>query len=85
MTQAFFASLSAMFFYHKHSLVNKSLVLTLGLSLFLSSLTGSLVSKMLPDKPLLVIFGLLALIAAVMMLIPRSYARRHDRGEGLIP
>jgi uncharacterized membrane protein YfcA len=75
MTQGFFASLSAMFFYHKHSLVNKALVFTLGLSLFLSSLSGSFISKTLPDKPLLLIFGALALIAAVMMLIPRSYSK----------
>ena len=48
--------------------------MTLGLSLFMSSLTGSFVSKIVPDRPLLLIFGALAFIAAVMMLIPRSYA-----------
>jgi uncharacterized membrane protein YfcA len=74
MIQGFFASLSAMFFYKKHNLVNKTLVMTLGLSLFMSSLTGSYVSKIVPDKHLLLIFGALAFIAAVMMLIPRSYA-----------
>ena len=74
MIQGFFSSLSAMFFYNRHNLVNKPLVLTLGLSLFMSSLTGSFVSKIVPDKPLLLIFGGLAFIAAVMMLIPRSYA-----------
>jgi len=41
----------------------------------MSSLTGSFVSKVVPDKPLLFIFGCLALTAAVMMLIPRSYAK----------
>ncbi|MDA8104067.1 MAG: sulfite exporter TauE/SafE family protein [Nitrospiraceae bacterium] len=75
MIQGFFSSLSAMLFYHRHSLVNKPLVLTLGLSLFLSSLTGSFVSKVVPDKPLLFIFAGLALTASVMMLIPRSYAK----------
>ena len=75
MIQGFFASLSAMFFYNKHNLVSKPLVITLGLSLFLSSLTGSFVSKIVPDKSLLFIFGTLAFIAAVMMLIPRSYAK----------
>lgn len=74
MIQGFFASLSAMFFYKKHNLVNKPLALTLGLSLFISSLTGSFVSKVVPDKPLLLIFGALAFVAAVMMLVPRSYA-----------
>jgi uncharacterized membrane protein YfcA len=75
MMQGFFASLAAMLFYHKHSLVNKPLVLTLGLSLFLSSLTGSFVSKAVPDKPLLFVFAGLALTASVMMLMPRSYAK----------
>lgn len=78
MIQGFFAALSAMLYYHKHSLVNKSLVLTFGLSLFLSSLTGSFISKMVPDKPLLFIFGMLALTAATMMLIPRSYSRDDE-------
>lgn len=73
MAQGFFAALTALFFYHKNALVNRSLVLTLGSSLFLSSLIGSLVSKLVPDGPILLVFGTLALIAAVMMLIPRSY------------
>ena len=72
MIQGFFASLSAMFFYNRHNLVSKPLVITLGLSLFLSSLSGSFISKLVPDKPLLFIFGALAVIAAMMMLIPRS-------------
>lgn len=75
MIQGFFAALSAMFFYHKHNLVSKSLVYTIGLSLFASSLIGALLSKAVPDKPLLFVFGALALAASVMMLIPRSYAK----------
>jgi len=75
MIQGFFASLTAMFFYNKHNLVNKRLVLTLGLSLFMSSLAGSFLSKIVPDKPLLFIFGALAFTASVMMLIPRSYVK----------
>ncbi len=75
MIQGFFASLVAVLFYSKHNLVNKSLVLTLGLSLFLSSLSGSFLSKMVADKPLLFIFGALAFTASVMMLIPRSYGK----------
>jgi hypothetical protein len=75
MAQGFFASLSAMLFYQKQGLVNKPLVLTLGLSLFLSSLIGSLISKAVPDTLLLFIFGSLALIASGLMFIPRSYGR----------
>ncbi len=75
MVQGFFASLTAMFFYNRHNLVNKTLVLTLGLSLFMSSLAGSFLSKIVPDKPLLFIVGALAFTASAMMLIPRSYGK----------
>jgi uncharacterized membrane protein YfcA len=76
MVQGFFSALTAMLYYHKNALVNRPLVFTLGFSLFLSSLAGSLISKLVPDGPLLIVFGVLALIAAIMMLIPRSYL--HD-------
>ncbi|MFZ3121796.1 MAG: sulfite exporter TauE/SafE family protein [Thermodesulfovibrionales bacterium] len=77
MMQGFFASLSAMFFYKKHGLVNKSLVLSLGPALIISSLTGALASKFVPDRALLFIFGALAMVAAAMMFIPRSYSDDH--------
>lgn len=84
MAQGFFSALTAMFYYHKNALVNRSLVITLGLSLFLSSLIGSLISKNVPDGPLLMVFGSLAFIAAVMMLIPRSYAQDDLTEEKVI-
>jgi uncharacterized protein len=70
----FFACLSAKLFFKKQRLVHKSLVFTLGLSLFLSSLSGAIVSKAVSDQILLFIFGALSLIASVTMLIPRSYS-----------
>lgn len=75
MIHGFFASLSAVLFYRKHNLVNRRLVLTLGLSLFGSALIGSFVSKLVPDEPLLFIFGALAITASVLMLIPRGYSK----------
>lgn len=75
MIQGFFASLSAMLFYKKERLVNKNLALTLGLSLFLSSFIGSMLSKGASDKSLLFIFGILAFTASVLMFIPRSYLK----------
>lgn len=74
MIQGFLAALTALLYYHKNALVNKSLVLTLGLSLFLSSLLGAIASKAIPDDVLLLVFGTLALIASIMMLLPRNYA-----------
>jgi uncharacterized membrane protein YfcA len=84
MIQGFFSALTAMFYYNKNALVNRSLVITLGLSLFLSSLIGSLISKYVPDGPLLMVFGSLALIAAAMMLIPRSYQQDDVTEEHVV-
>ncbi|RJQ42108.1 MAG: sulfite exporter TauE/SafE family protein [Nitrospiraceae bacterium] len=84
MMQGFFASLSAMFYYHENRLVNKPLVLTLGSSLFASSLSGALISKLVPDKPILFIFAALALIAAAMMLMPRNYERDELTEENVV-
>lgn len=75
MVQGFFASFSAIFFYNKENLVNKSLALTLGLSLFLSSLIGSVISKGVSDSYLLFIFGILSFIASILMFMPRSYLK----------
>jgi uncharacterized protein len=73
MVQGFFASLSALLLYKKERLVNKSLTLTLGPSLFISSLVGSIVSKQVSDRYLLFIFGMLAFVASLLMFIPRSH------------
>jgi hypothetical protein len=78
MIQGFFASLTAMLFYRRHRLVHASLALTLGLSLFFSSFAGAMLSKRVPDSVLLLVFGSLAFIASVLMLIPRSYARDNE-------
>lgn len=75
MAQGFFASLSAVLFYHKHRLVNRRLVLAVGLSLFASSLAGALFSSRTSDRAILVVFGVLAVAAAAMMLLPRAYQR----------
>ena len=84
MAQGFFSALAALFYYHKNALVNKQLVLTLGLSLFLSSLIGALVSREIDDNILLMVFGALALIAAIMMLLPRTYVRDEMTEENVV-
>lgn len=81
MAQGFFSAFTATFFYKRERLISKRLVLTLGISLFVSSLTGSLISKMVPDTPILLIFGFLAFLAAIMMLIPRDYSSDDLRAE----
>lgn len=74
MMQGFFASLTAMWFYRRERLVSRSLAMMLGPPLFLASLGGALFSKVVPDFFLLLTFGVLAIVAAVVMLIPRKYS-----------
>lgn len=83
MAQGFFASLSAMLFYNRERLVSRPLVLTLGLSLFLSSLLGSVASRWTPEGPILFIFGLLAITASAMMFLPRGYQKDELTEEGV--
>lgn len=78
MAQGFFASATAMLWHQKQRLVNRTLVLTLGPTLFLASLSGALISKTMSDTLLLCILGMLSLVAAVTMLIPRSYFKDED-------
>lgn len=75
MAQGFFASLSAMLLYKKHRFVHWPLVLALGLSMGCASLLGSLYSGGASDSSLMFIFGLLAIIAACLMLVPRAYEK----------
>lgn len=83
MIQGFFASLSAVLFYRKERLVNRDLTITFGLCLFLSSLFGSLLSKIVQDRMLLLTFGVLAFLASLMMLLPRSYTKDDVTAESV--
>ena len=83
MAQGFFSATSAMYFYHQQRLVNKALVWTLGVSLFISSMAGALFSHDLQREPLMVVFGVLALAAALLMLLPRAYHRDEETEEGV--
>jgi len=75
MIQGFFASLSAMIFYRRTGFVNIPLVLTLGVTLFISSLIGALMTDQVSERIILLLFGILAILAAVLMVLPRSYKR----------
>lgn len=81
MGQGFFAAVTALYQYQRNALVSRPLVITLGMSLFLSSLTGSLFSTHLSDRVLLMVFGSLALIAAAMMFVPRNSSNDERKAD----
>jgi hypothetical protein len=75
--QVFFASLAGAFAYRKGSLINKKLVLAMGVPMVIGSFAGGYGSKFLPNEAINMTYAVLALIAAVMMFMPK----KGDHGE----
>jgi len=80
MVQVLFASLSGVIVHNKNRFVSKSLLLTMGLYNALGNLGGSLFSQYTKSIFLLAIFAIMAVIAAVVMFIPR-----REQGENISP
>lgn len=78
MAQGFFAALSGAIVHGRHRFISKRLVLYMGSSILVGSLTGSILSKFVSGRVLLGIFASLALAAAVLMFLPKK-----ENGEGL--
>lgn len=70
--QVFFASIAGVLAYRKSGYLNKSLIVYMGGSILLGSLFGSYGSQFLSESGVNVVYGVLALIAAVMMFIPKK-------------
>lgn len=75
MFQVFFASLAGVLAFRKKSKtgpspVNKRLVLYMGVSILIGSLIGGFVSGLLDGDVINLIYGILAVLAVILMLIP---------------
>jgi len=70
--QVFFASLAGVWVYRKGGLLNKSLITYMGGAILTGSFVGSFGSKFLSESGINIVYGVLALIAAVMMFIPKK-------------
>ncbi|MFB9758850.1 sulfite exporter TauE/SafE family protein [Ectobacillus funiculus] len=68
----FFATISGVWVYRKGGYLNRSLIIYMGISILAGSFIGGYGSKFMPESSIHVIYGLLALIAAVMMFIPKK-------------
>jgi len=70
MIQVVFASLSGVVKHRKNKFVNSKLLLVLGISVALGSGFGSVISKYMSNQTLMIAFGAIAVMAALMMFIP---------------
>jgi uncharacterized protein len=69
--QVFFATIGGVWAYRKGGYLNKTLIGYMGASILIGSFIGGFGSKMMSEDGINIIYGILALIAAVMMFIPK--------------
>jgi Predicted permeases len=70
--QVFFATIAGLFAYRKSGLINKQLVLYMGIPIVIGSFVGGYGSKFLPDSAINLTYAVLALVAAIMMFLPKK-------------
>ena len=70
--QVLFASIAGVWAYRKSGLLNKDLIIYMGVVILFGSFIGSYGSGFLSENAVNIVYGLLAAIAAVMMFIPRK-------------
>jgi uncharacterized membrane protein YfcA len=76
--QVFFATLAGMFAYRKGGFINKKLVLAMGIPIIAGSFIGGYGSKFLTDSVINLTYAVMALVAAVMMFMPKKETDRTD-------
>ena len=69
--QVLFASISGVWAYRKGGYLNKSLILYMGSSILAGSFIGSYGSLFLSEDAVNIVYALLAVIAAIMMFVPK--------------
>lgn len=70
--QVLFASIAGVWAYRKGGYLNKSLIIIMGSAILVGSFVGSYGSGFLSESAVNIVYGALALIAAIMMFIPRK-------------
>ncbi len=70
--QVLFATIGGVWAYRKGGYLNKKLIAYMGISILIGSFIGGYGSKLLSEGGINLTYGILALIAAIMMFIPKK-------------
>ncbi|MGR3764556.1 sulfite exporter TauE/SafE family protein [Rossellomorea sp. NS-SX7] len=70
--QVFFATLGGVWAYRKGGYLNKTLIAYMGVSILIGSFIGGYGSKAMSEDGINLVYGVLALTAAIMMFIPKK-------------
>ncbi|TQR23183.1 sulfite exporter TauE/SafE family protein [Bacillus safensis] len=79
--QVLFSTLGGVLAYRKSGFLHRSLILYMGSSILAGSLLGSYVSHFLPEKGMNLVYGVLAIVAVILMLIPKKGQHADAEGE----
>lgn len=83
--QVFVATFSGVWAYRKGGYLNKELISIMGLSILIGSLIGGYGSHFFSEDAINLVYGLLAMIAAVMMFIPKTGTEAHQSDHVRFP
>ncbi|AEP87474.1 sulfite exporter TauE/SafE family protein [Bacillus spizizenii] len=81
--QVFFATLGGVWAYRRSGFLNKKLILYMGSSILIGSVLGSYFSHLISEKGINFIYGILAIIAVILMLIPKR-GQEHREGKEVL-
>ncbi|MBD1381781.1 sulfite exporter TauE/SafE family protein [Metabacillus arenae] len=70
--QVFFATLVGMFAFRKGGYINRALVITMGGAMIIGSFIGGYGSKFLENATINLVYAMIALIAAIMIFLPKK-------------
>jgi uncharacterized protein len=70
--QVFFATIAGVLVYRKGGYLNKPLIAYMGISILLGSFIGGFGSRHMPESGVNLVYGILALIAVIMMFVPKK-------------
>lgn len=70
--QVLFATIGGVIAYRKGELLNKQLIAYMGVSILIGSFIGSFGSTGMPESAINLVYGILAILAVVMMFIPKK-------------
>ncbi|MEI4791062.1 sulfite exporter TauE/SafE family protein [Bacillus sp. FJAT-53060] len=79
--QVLFSTLGGVLAYRKSGFLHRSLILYMGSSILAGSLMGSYLSHFVPEKGMNFVYGLLAIVAVILMLFPKKGQRADVEGE----
>ena len=79
--QVLFASIAGVWAYRKGGFLNKELIIYMGGSILIGSLIGSYSSSLLSEEAVNIVYGILALIAAIMMFVPKKQVDDHPMDQ----